>query len=95
MENLLLWSVSENAYSRDSTPMGCKRKMVTDGIKVGTIVWVTTVPLALWMKPKNAPDLWDPGIVIEEYEDGQLTIFANGTVVGCHKNHVRPFPQHQ
>ena len=75
--------------------MGCKRKMVTGRINIGTIVWVTTVPLALWMKPKNAPKYWKPGLIIEEDQDGTVTIFSNGTVTKCHKNHVRPFHMYQ
>ena len=66
--------------------------MVTDGIGIGTIVWVTEVPLALLMKPRNAPKFWRPAIIVEENKDGYIAAHdADGKVIRCHKNHVRPF----
>jgi hypothetical protein len=66
--------------------------MVTGRIGIGTIVWVTEIPIALFMKPKNAPKFWRPAIIIEENKDGYIAAYdADGKVVRCHKNHIRPF----
>ena len=69
--------------------------MVTAHIEVGTIIWVTKVPLALWMKPKNAPKLWRPAIIIEERKDDYIIVYADGEVTRCHKKLTRPFTLEQ
>jgi hypothetical protein len=65
--------------------------MVTAGIEVGTIVWVTKVPLALYMKPKNAPKLWRPALIVESIKDGYIMVYTDGEVTKCHKKLTRPF----
>ena len=73
------------------TLSGFKRKMVTSAINIGTIVWITSVPIALYMKPKNAPKFWNAGIVLEKNENGGLQVYTIEGIQKCHKNHVRPF----
>ena len=75
--------------------MGFERKMVTADIKIGTIVWVTKVPLALYMKPRNAPNLWRPAIIVEEKNNGYVVVYADGEVTRCHKKLTRPFTLEQ
>ena len=67
--------------------------MVTAGIEVGTIIWVTKVPLALWMKPKNAPKLWRPALIVESIKGEYIMVYADGEVTKCHKRLTRPFTQ--
>ena len=65
--------------------------MVTGRIGIGTVVWVTEIPIALFMKPKNAPKFWRAAIIIEENKDGYIAAYSNGELIKCHRNHVRPF----
>lgn len=67
--------------------------MVTGDIEIGTIVWVTKIPLALYMKPKNAPKLWKAALIIETKKDGYIVVYADGEVTKCHKKLTRPFTQ--
>ena len=95
MVSLLQWQDAGDAHPCYSTLVGSRGTMVTGGINVGTIVWVTKVPLALYMKPKNAPRLWRPALIVEENKDGYIAVYSDGEIIKCHKNHIRPFSMEQ
>ena len=63
--------------------------MATGKINIGKLVWITDVPLALYMKPKNAPDLWTIGIVVDKTESGYCFVYSAGNIDRCHQNHLR------
>ena len=63
--------------------------MAAGKIKVGKLVWITKIPLALWMKPANSAGLWKLGIVVDKNDNGYCSVYSAGDINVCHQSHLK------
>ena len=65
--------------------------MVTNEINAGTLVWMASEPLALWMKTEDSEGLWELGIVLNKdvKKEGYFYILSGGKITSCHRRLTR------
>lgn len=59
--------------------------------KKDDLVWVPRIAIALWSRPGTefTEGLWNTGIIVEAYEDGNIKVLVDGKLELSHKNFIR------
>lgn len=65
---------------------------MSEKLNIGSIIYYTSKPIAWLMKPDNAGDLWQVGLLINYISENMCTILdSNGEYINCQVNMIIPY----